>query len=102
MKKSRISPIRLVLIGGSLLILLLMIIPRGPSVPELEISQVLEMAEAGKLETIEVSGDKLAVTAVGGDEFKSRKEPSVSILELLQSRGVTVGPGGVEVEIRNE
>ena len=102
MKKSRISPIRWVLIGGSLLILLLMIIPRGPSVPELEISQVLEMAEAGQLETIEVTGDKLMVTSVRGDQFKSRKEPSVSILELLQSRDVTVGPGTVEVEIKQD
>ena len=100
MKKPRISPIRWVLIGGSLLILLLMIIPRGTSVPELGISQVLEMAEAGQLETIEVTGDKLAVTTVEGNQFKSRKEPSVSILELLQSRGVTVGPGTVEVEIK--
>ena len=102
MKKPRISPIRWVLTGGALLILLLMIIPRGPSVPELEISQVLEMAEAGQLETIEVTGDKLAVTAVGGNQFKSRKEPSVSILELLQSRGVTVGPGTVKVEIKQD
>ena len=96
------SPIRLILIGGSLLVLLLMIVPRGPSVPELEISQVLEMAEAGQLETIEVTGDKLAVTTVDGNQFKSRKEPSVSILELLQSRGVTVGPGTVEVEIKQD
>ena len=102
MKKSRISPLRWALIGGALLILLLMIIPRGPSVPELEISGVLEMAEAGQLETIEVTGDKLAVTDVDGNQFKSRKEPGVSILELLRSRGVTVGPGTVEVEIKSD
>ncbi|MCH8186110.1 MAG: ATP-dependent zinc metalloprotease FtsH [Chloroflexi bacterium] len=102
MKKSRISRIRWMLIGGSMLILLLMIIPRGQSVRELEISQVLEMAEAGQLDTIEVTGDKLAVTTVDGNQFKSRKEPSVSILELLQSRGVTVGPGTVEVEIKQD
>ena len=84
------------------MVLLWLIVPRGPSVPELEISEVVQMAHAGELERIEVRGDKLAVTTVNGAEFKSRKESTVSVLELLQGSGVTTGPGSVQVDVKSE
>ena len=93
---------RAVLIGVSLLALVWLFAPRGPSTPELEISQVVQMAQAGELERIEVTGDKLAITTVGGAEFESRKESTISVLELLQGSGVTPGPGSVQVDVKPE
>lgn len=82
--------------------LLMFIVPRGSGVPEIEISQVIQMAQAGQIEKIEVKGDKLNVTATGGGVFESRKEAGVSILELLEERGVATGPGAVQVEVSKE
>ena len=78
------------LLGGGILLLLLIFLPRPSTVPELEISQVLQMARTDELAVIEVSGDQLAVTTTNGEVFRSRKESSISILELLdilQPRG---------------
>ena len=82
--------------------LLMFVVPRGPGVPEIEISQVIQMAEGGKIEKIEVKGDKLNVTAIGGEVFESRKEPGVSILQLLEEKGVFTGPGGVGIEVKKD
>ena len=60
------------------------------------------MAQGGEIEKIEVSGDKLNVTATGGGVFESRKEAGVSILEVLEAKGVPTGAGGVRVEVKKE
>ena len=88
--------------AGGLLLLLMLIVPRGPGVPEIEISEVIQMAKAGRVEKIEVKGDKLYVTATLGEVFESRKEAGVSILELLEARGVSTGPGAVRVDVQEE
>ena len=96
----RINPIQWLLVSGGLLLLLLVFFPRSPGVPELEISQVLQMAQEGRVAKIQVRGDKLDVTTVDGEAFQSRKESSVSVLELLDQRGITTGTGGIEVDVR--
>ena len=88
--------------AGVLLSLLMFIVLRGPGVPEIEISEVIQMAQAGQIEKIEVKGDKLNVTATGDAVFESRKEAGVSILELLEQRGVATGLGAVQVEVKKE
>ena len=98
----RANPMRWILIGGSLLLLLMFIVPRGAGVPEIDISEVIQMAQGGEIEKIEVSGDKLNVTATGGGVFESRKEAGVSILEVLEAKGVPTGAGGVRVEVKKE
>jgi len=94
--------IKWVLIGGGILLLLLLFLPRGSNIPELEISQVIEMAQAGQLAEIEVQGDQLNLTTVDGRIFRSRKESGVSILELLDERGIATGADGIQINVKEE
>ena len=101
--RPRIRPIQLILIGGAILLLLFLFIPRSSGETEIGIDQVLRMAEADQLTKIEVRGDKLKVVSVMGETFKSRKEESVSILELLQQRGIDLtSPEAVQIEVKGE
>lgn len=94
----RISLIQLVLIGGGIFILLMFFLPRPNSVPDLEISQVLQMAKNGQVTKIRIQGNNLDVTTSDGRVFKSIKESSVSIVELLDQRGGDAGAVQIEVE----
>ena len=96
----RINFIQWGLIGGGMLLLILLFLPRPTAVSDLEISQVLQMAEAGEISRIQLQGDDLEVTTVGGETFNSRKESSVSVLELLNQQGVK--PGSVSIEVKPE
>ncbi len=96
----RINLVQWGLIGGGLLLLLLLFLPRPPAVSDLEISQVLQMAEAGEITKIQLQGDDLEVTTISGETFKSRKESSVSVLELLNQQGVK--PGTVSIDVKQE
>ncbi len=87
------------LLGGGIVLLLLLFLPRPSDIPELEISQVILLAETGQLAEIEVRGDQLNVTTDIGKVFRSRKEISVSILELLDQRGIATGADGI-VQLR--
>ena len=57
------------------------------------------MAQSGQVARIEVRQDDLDVTTVGGDIFRSRKESSVSVLELLEQRG---GSEGVQILVKDQ
>ena len=96
----RINLIQWGLIGGGILLLILLFLPRPAVISDLEISQVLQMAEAGEIAKIQLQGDNLEVTTVSGETFKSRKESSVSVLELLNQQGVK--PGAVSIEVKPE
>ncbi len=96
----RINPISGITIVVGLMLLLSLLIPRSSGAPELDISQVLVRAELGQVANIVVQGDKLSVTTIEGEEFTSRKESGVSVLELLEQRGVPTGVGGVQVEVK--
>jgi cell division protease FtsH len=96
------GPLQWVLIVGGLLLLLSLVIPRGGGTPEIGIGRVLDMAESGQLALIEVDGDELGITTLSDETFRSRKEAGVSVLELLEERGVAAGAGGVQIEVRKE
>ena len=98
----RINPLRWLLIGGGIVLLLVFLLPRPSGVPEIEISQVFRMAEKDQISKIVVRGDKIDVIAVTGKTFKSRKGSSVSILEVLEQRGVETGDDGIQVEVKKE
>ncbi|MCI0438319.1 MAG: ATP-dependent metallopeptidase FtsH/Yme1/Tma family protein, partial [Chloroflexi bacterium] len=100
--RRRINPLTWILIAGAIILLLVFLLPRGSSAREVEISQVLQLAEAGQIATIEVTGDELDITTVGGESLRSRKESSVSLLELFNERGIPTGPEGVEVKVNDE
>jgi len=93
---------RRVIFGAGILLLVVIFLPRPSALPELEISQVIQLAEAGQIAEIQVRGDKLKVTTIGGEAFQSRKESSVSILELLDQRDIATGTGGIQVNVKEE
>ena len=96
------NPLQWIIIGGALLLLLMFfLLPRGASGQEIEISQVIQMAQSGQVERIEVSGDDLEVTTITGEVFSSRKEPGVSILELLEGQA-GISSGAVQVDVKPE
>ncbi len=98
----RVNPIRWLLIAGAIFLMLMLFVPRGASGAELEISQVFEMAEAGRLSSIQVTGDSLDVTTIDGATFRSRKESGVSIIELLDERGIVTGERGIQVSVKQD
>ena len=99
-KESRPNRRSLILIAGAVVVLVLFLIPRGSGAQEIDISQVIQMAEDGRLERIEVVGDSLNVTTINDEAFSSRKEGSVSIIDLLKERGVETGDAGVKISVK--
>ena len=82
--------------------MLLFLLPRSSDAPEIDISEVLRMAELAQIAKIEVEGDKLNVTTTSGDVLRSRKETGVSVLELLDQRDISTGADGVQIEVKKE
>ncbi len=95
-------PMRWVLLVGAVLLLLWVFLPRSSDVPEIEISQVVQMAQAGRLVKIQIQGDRLMVTTKAGEAFSSRKESGVSVFQLLDQRGVDVAAHGIQIEVKDE
>ena len=100
-QRRRISPIFIALAAGLAVILAFSLFNRGDDTEDLDISQVLFMAQAGELERIEVKGDSLKVFAKSGETFKSRKEEGFSVAELLEQRNVAVGGDGLVVVVKS-
>ena len=98
----RPSPLVWFLIAGAIFLLFLYLISNGSRGNEIELSQVIQMAQTGQLESIEVTGDKLDVTTLSGEQFESRKETSVSIVELLEQRGVDSTSSSVLIKVNPE
>ena len=61
--------------------------PLGGS-EEISISEVISWAKMGRLESIEIGGDKLTVVTISGETFTARKESGASIVEILQNADV--------------
>jgi cell division protease FtsH len=90
------------LIAGAVLILLLFLFPRGGGGNEIDISQVIEMAQTGQVRSIEVVGDTLNIISISDEKFTSRKESGVSMVELLQLEGVETGSSDIEINVKAE
>lgn len=64
-------------------------------IKEIPLSQVIEDANAGIIDKIVIRGDELAVFSTSGVEYRSRKEPSTSLLEA------GIDPEKVIVEVKD-
>ena len=64
---------------------------------EIPISEVITLAAAGQLETIEVSGDKLTLITRSQETLTSRKEVGSSVVETLQRSGVDLLASNVQI-----
>ena len=70
--------------------------------PMMSLGELADAARAGRVEEIRVSGDELTVTLKDGEgqEYKSRKEPNVGILEALRDLGVSEAQrGAIQIEV---
>ena len=67
---------------------------------ELPISQVVQMAREGDIRSIEIRGDDLFITGIGGSTFTSRKEADSSLVETLEAAGVNIAEAGLEINIK--
>jgi len=63
-------------------------------------SDVISLAKEGQIQKIVVKGERLEVTPLAGEEFKSRVAKNTDILEALHREQVKTGPGGVNVEFK--
>ena len=73
--------------------------PLGSS-RDVPISQAIDMARRGDLESIEVSGDKLEITTLRGEMLTSRKEEGASVVELLEQAGIDLAASKLDVTIK--
>jgi len=96
----RPNPIGWILLIAAVAIILLLLLRSPSTTDELELSQVVEMAQAGEVTAIEVEGDKLIVLTADEREFESRKESGTSVFEILREAGVETGSNGVEVIVK--
>ncbi len=93
MKQGRFSPGFLILvILVAVIALFVTFFPQSPIIPQQPISEIIAMAEKGQVKSIEVEGNQLLVTTTQGEQFKSLKESSSSIYELL-------GPASKNIEV---
>jgi len=97
----RPNPIGWILLIAAIAIILLFLLRSPTSTPELALSEVVEMAQAGEIATIQVEGDKLTVLTASEGEFESRKESGASVVEILREAGVETGSNGVEVIVKS-
>ena len=67
---------------------------------EIAISEVIDMAKNGAIETIEVSGDKLTIFTSRQEAFTSRKEEGSSFMELLERAGVDPAANNLSIVVK--
>jgi cell division protease FtsH len=68
---------------------------------EMPISTLVERAQNGKIDAVDVYGDDLLVTTKAGKIFRSKKEHDVSLIEMLEQAEVKTGPKGVNVQVKS-
>jgi cell division protease FtsH len=81
----------LLLLVGAIALFYMMVAGNGTQEPgELTISQVVQHAKQGNLQSIEIEGDTLTVVkADDGAQYLSRKEPDSNIYQLFRDAGVS-------------
>lgn len=96
----RNSVVYLLILVAVVLVVVMLFRPSG-SAAERDISFVIDAAQAGNVERIEVEGDSLTVFLNdSASPISSRKESSSSIEQILRENGIPIGGnGGVEINV---
>ena len=81
---------------GMLAVFVTVFSPSFSSSSEIPVSQMISLANSGKLKSIDVSGDNLSAQGFDGQNYTSRKEPGSSIVEQLNDSG----PSSVDISVR--
>jgi cell division protease FtsH len=95
----RNSFIYLLILVAVVLVVVMMFRP-SETAGEFTLAQVIEAAQEGRVERIEVEGDSLTVYLDDSTEpVLSRKESASSVEEILRDNGVAVGGQGVDIKV---
>ncbi|MDP2954571.1 MAG: ATP-dependent zinc metalloprotease FtsH [Chloroflexota bacterium] len=70
----------------------------SPSTKELSLSEVIEMAKADQIGSIEVRENDLTIITKNSEKMRSRKESGSSIVEILKDAGIASGKVNVAVK----
>ena len=81
---------------GMLAVFVTVFSPSFSASSEIPVSQMISLANSGKLKSIDVSGDNLSAQGFDGQNYTSRKEPGSSIVEQLNDSG----PSSVDISVR--
>jgi len=68
---------------------------------EVPISTVFEWLRSGSATSIEVYGDDLLVTGAIGKTYRSRKEATTTLVELIQQAGIKVDESRVSIQVKS-
>jgi cell division protease FtsH len=86
-----------ILIVIALMAVLFTFFPSRGSNNTIPISEVVSLAQSGKVQKLVVNGNSLMIRTWDEKEFSSRKEEGSSVVELLRDAGVT---SGIDVEVK--
>ena len=67
---------------------------------ERPISEVISLAQEGRIQEIQISGENITVVTLNREKFKSRVGKNTDIFKVLQDAGVETGPGALNVRFK--
>ena len=91
-----------ILAALGILAVIVMMAPSPDPITELDVGQVIRMSQNKLISKIQVQGDKLEITSVSGEVYKSQKEPGISVFELLETKGVDTVDSGIAIEVQDK
>ena len=85
-------------IGVAVIAIFFIFFSGGDSSKSIALSVVIQKAQKGEIQKIEVKGEDLIIIDNGGQTFKSRKEEGTGIYEIFDTAGASTE--GIEVEVK--
>ncbi|MCL0042902.1 ATP-dependent zinc metalloprotease FtsH [Dehalococcoidia bacterium] len=67
---------------------------------DVELSQVISLAQQGQINRIEVNGNDLKIIRTSGAILTSRKESGQTVFEILESAGIDIATSGLSIEVK--
>ncbi|MQG21551.1 MAG: ATP-dependent metallopeptidase FtsH/Yme1/Tma family protein [SAR202 cluster bacterium] len=67
---------------------------------DVELSQVIALAQQGQINRIEVNGNDLKIIRTSGAVLTSRKESGQTVFEILESAGIDIASSGLSIEVK--